>query len=71
MTPEYIWNEMDMVELREAIAHVMRWELHPVSREHYKALVKGMEEWLTGPPERQDLSWIKEPIGRVIRKHGH
>jgi len=71
MTPEYIWRAMDMAEVQEAVTYVMRWELHPVSKEHYDKLVKGMEEWLTDPPERQDLSWIKGPIGKVIKAHGH
>jgi len=70
MIPAYIWGEMDMPEVQEAIAHVMRWELHPVSKEHYERLTKGLEEWLA-PGGSQDLSWIKGPIGKVIRAHGH
>jgi hypothetical protein len=70
MTPAYIWGEMDMGEVSTALGYVMRWELHPVNKKHYDALVKGLEEWLTDPPARQDLSWLKEPIGKVIRKHG-
>ena len=73
MTPVYIWGEMDMLEVQEAISHVMRWELHPAGKKHYEFLTKGLEEWLTPPSEsaRQDLSWIKPPIGRVIRKNGN
>ena len=71
MTPEYIWGEMDLAEVRTAIGHIMRWELHPANQKHYDALVRGMEEWLTEAPARQDLSWIKGPIGKVIRAHGH
>lgn len=70
MTPSYIWYEMDIREVQGALTHVMRWELHPVNRKHYDALVKGMEEWLTEPPEKQDLSWLKGSIGKVIRKYG-
>ena len=71
MTPAYIWGEMDIVEVQTALGHVMRWELHPVSKQHYDALIKGFEEWLTERPEKQDLSWLKKPIGKVIRKHGN
>jgi len=71
MTPEYIWGEMDMSEVQTALTHVIRWELHPVNQKHYDALIKGMGEWLTERLAKQDLSWIKAPIGKVIRKHGN
>jgi len=70
MSPQYIWGEMDLPEVQAAVSHVMRWELHPVNKKHYDALARGLEEWLPSPPEQQDLSWIKGPIGRVVRKHG-
>jgi len=71
MTPRHIYEEMTLEETQTAVGHIIRWELHPQSKEHYELMVKGMEEWLC-PREvsKQDLSWLKPPLGRVIKKHG-
>lgn len=69
MTPRYLFEEMTLEEVQECVGYVMRWEMHPQSKEHYKALTRGLEEWLA-PGGQQDLSWIKGPIGKVIRKNG-
>lgn len=71
MTPRYVFEEMTLEEVQEAVGHVLRWELHPESKKHYEHMVKGMEQWLCpGGISVQDLSWITPPIGKVIRKRG-
>jgi len=72
MTPRHIYEEMTLEEAQMAVGHVMHWELHPQSKDHYEHMIKGMEQWLCPVGiSAQDLSWIKSPIGKVIRKHGH
>lgn len=72
MTPQHIYEEMTIEEVQMAVEHILRWEMNPRSKEHYEHMIKGIEEWLClNEISAQDLSWIKSPIGRVIKKHGH
>lgn len=71
MTPAYVFGEMTLEEVQTAIDHVFRWEIQGVSRDAYKRIVSAMERWLVeGVVQQQNLSWIKEPIGKVICKNG-
>lgn len=74
VTPAYLFEEMTLEEVRACLGHILRWELHPGSKEHYQLLVRGLQEWIAPTPagrvRKQDLSWIKGPIGKVIKPHG-
>lgn len=70
ITPERLFYEMTLGEVRECLGHVVRFELPANSREHAEAIVKDLNEWLA-PGGKQDLSWLeKNRIGKVVRAHG-
>jgi hypothetical protein len=60
---------MTIGEVRSCIEHIMRWELEAKSKEHYEHQVKGLMDWIA-PGGKQDLSWMKGRVGKVIRPHG-
>ena len=70
MTPRYLFEEMTFAEAQEAVSYVLQWELHPQTREHAKALVDAMQNWVCPAAVMgQDLGWLKPPLDKVIRGH--
>jgi hypothetical protein len=69
ITPTHFFFEMTFAEVTACIEHVLAWEITATSRENYRAKSRALLDWIA-PSGKQDLSFIKGRMGKVIKAHG-